>query len=111
MCCLFFAAFNQFIVAEKIPTEIKWEDCNDRSLPSIPVITKEGNTLFIFSDNVLEGVTISIANVDRKQIYVNLNCVTVDIEYTIPIDSLPTGNYQITVMQGNKHIIGWFQKD
>ena len=37
--------------------------------------------------------------------------VTVDMEYVIPVDMLPSGGYYITVMQGTNYVIGYFRVD
>lgn len=109
LCCLVLTLFSTVVYAEKIPTNNVWEEQEgERSLSSCPTLIKEGSTLFILTDEVLENVSIAITSVDGGQIYVDLNHVTVDMEYVIPVDLLPAGDYLITVRQGNKYVMGWF---
>lgn len=109
LCCLILASFSAMAYAEDIPVNKNWEEeLGTRSLSSCPTLIKEGSTLFILTDEVLENVSIAITSVDGGQIYVDLNHVTVDMEYVIPVDLLPAGDYLITVRQGNKYVMGWF---
>lgn len=45
----------------------------------------------------------------KRQTCLELTNVTIDMEYVIPVDMLPAGNYYITVMQGTNYVIGYFQ--
>ena len=98
--------------AEKIPVNKNWEDTlGVRSLSSSPTLLKEGNILLILSDEVLENLSIAITTEDRRQVCLELANVTVDMEYVIPVDMLPSGGYYITVMQGTNYVIGYFRVD
>lgn len=109
LCCLVLALFSMVAYAENIPVNNKWrEELGERSLSSCPTLIKEGSTLFILSDKVLENLSIAITSEDGRQVYLELYNVTVDTEYIIPIDLLPAGNYCITVMQGANYVIGYF---
>ncbi len=109
LCSLILASFSAMVYAEDIPVNKNWEEeLGVRSLSSCPTLIKEGSTLFILTSEVLENVSIAITSVDGGQVYVDLHHVTVDMEYAIPVDLLPTGDYLITVRQGNKYVMGWF---
>lgn len=109
LVCFAFVGLGEMAYAETIPTKEDWSnDIDSRSLSSCPTLIKEGSTLFILTNEVLENVSIAITSVDGGQIYVDLNHVTVDMEYVIPVDLLPAGDYLITVRQGNKYVMGWF---
>lgn len=109
LCCLVPALFSMVAYAENISVNNKWrEELGERSLSSCPTLIKEGSTLLILSDKVLENLSIAITNEDGRQVYWELYNVTVDTEYIIPIDLLPAGNYCITVMQGTNYVIGYF---
>lgn len=109
LCSLILASFSAMVYAEDIPVNKNWEEQEgERSLSSCPTLIKEGSTLFILTNEVLENVSIAITSVDGGQVYVDLHHVTVDMEYAIPVDLLPTGDYLITVRQGNKYVMGWF---
>lgn len=109
LCCLVLALFSMVAYAENIPVNNKWrEELGERSLSSCPTLIKEGSTLLILSDKVLENLSIAITSEDGRQVYLELYNVTVDTEYIIPIDLLSAGNYCITVMQGTNYVIGYF---
>lgn len=107
--CLVFTLFSTMAHAEKISIEDKWDNTIDnRSLSSSPTLIKEGNVLLILSDKVLENVSIEITNSNKRQINLCLTDITINMEYVIPINMLPTGSYYITVMQGTNYVIGYF---
>lgn len=98
--------------AEKIPVNTNWENTlGARSFSSSPALVKEGNALLVQSDKVLENLSITIVSEDGRKICLELTNVTVDMEYVIPIDMLPVGGYNITVMQGTNYVIGYFRVD
>ncbi len=112
LCCLVSTSFSAMVCAENIPMNKNWEETlGARSLSSCPILIKEGSTLFVLTDGILENISIAITSVDGEQVYVELNHVTVDMEYAIPVDLLPAGDYLITVRQGSKYVMGWFQID
>ena len=91
--------FSTGTYAEKIPVNKNWEDTlGVRSLSSSPTLLKEGNILLILSDEVLENLSIAITTEDRRQVCLELANVTVDMEYVIPVDMLPSGGYYITCL-------------
>ena len=109
LCYLVLALFGTVAYAENIPVKDNWaNEVDNRSLSSCPTLIKEGNTLFILSDKVLDNLSIIITSEDGRQICLELTNVTVDMEYVIPVDMLPAGNYYITVMQGMNYVIGYF---
>ncbi|MDE6800855.1 MAG: DUF3244 domain-containing protein [Phocaeicola sp.] len=107
-----FVVLGGMTYAENIPVKENWtNEIDNRSLSSCPTLIKEGSTLFVLTDGILENISIAITSVDGEQVYVELNHVTVDMEYAIPVDLLPAGDYLITVRQGSKYVMGWFQID
>ena len=109
LCCLVLVSLSTVAYGEDIAINGNWVNENgDRSLSSSPTLIKEGNTLLILSDKFLENLSVTIIGEDERQVYLELPDVVVDMEYSIPIDTLPVGNYYITVMQGNNYIIGYF---
>ncbi|WP_455665593.1 DUF3244 domain-containing protein [Phocaeicola sp.] len=107
--CFVLVLFGTVAYAENIPVKNKWrEELGERSLSSCPSLIKEGSTLFILSDRVLDNLSIAITTEDGQQICLELTDVTVDMEYVLPVDMLPVGNYYITVMQGMNYVIGYF---
>lgn len=112
LCCLVLTMFGIVAYAEKIPVNKNWENTlGARFLSSSPTLVKEGNTLLVQSDKVLENLAITIASEDGRKVCLELTNVTVDMEYVIPIDMLPVGGYYITVMQGTNYVIGYFRVD
>lgn len=109
MCCLAFTSFSTVIYAEKVPVDINWSDLDyNRSISSCPTLVKEGNSIIILSDKFLENLSVTITSQDGSNVFLETGNVTVDMEYSIPIDMLPAGNYCITVRQGKNYIIGYF---
>lgn len=110
--CLVLVLLSTVAYAENMPVNKNWEDeLGERSLSSCPTLVKEGNTLLVQSDKVLENLSITIASEDGRKVCLELTNVTVDMEYVIPIEMLPVGGYYITVMQGTNYVIGYFRVD
>lgn len=112
LCCLVSALFSMVVYAENIPIKDGWaNEVDNRSVSSCPTLVKEGNTLLVQSDKVLENLSITIVSEDGRKVCLELTNVTVDMEYVIPIDMIPVGGYYITVMQGTNYVIGYFRVD
>ena len=110
LCCLALTLFGTVTYAENIPVNNNWaNEVDNRSVSSYPTLVKEGNTLLVQSDKVLENLSITIVSEDGRKVCLELTNVTVDMEYVIPIDMLPVGGYYITVMQGTNYVIGYFR--
>lgn len=109
LCCFILLSLSTMVYGENIEIKNQWNDeFGDRSLSSSPTLIKEGSTLLILSDKFLENLSVTIMGEDGRQVYLELHNVVVDMEYSILVDTLPVGNYYITVMQGNNYIIGYF---
>lgn len=108
-CCLVFTSFSTVTYAEEFPVQVDWaNEKGDRSISSCPTLVKEGNSIIILSDKFLENLSVTITSQDGSNVFLETGNVTVDMEYSIPIDMLPAGNYCITVRQGKNYIIGYF---
>lgn len=109
--CLLFAVFSLSVAAENIPVNKNWKEDTDRSLPAIPTISKEGNTLFIYSEKTLEGAYIAVTTTDWRVVYEETATVSAGVDYPVSIDDLPRGTYYITLMQGTNYLYGLFTKE
>ena len=99
------------VSAEEISVDKKWKDDRNRSLSAVPTITKEGNTLFIYSETTLAGVYIMVTTTDWQVVYEETTTVPAGICYPVSIDNLPQGTYYITLTQGTNYLYGLFTKE
>lgn len=111
LCCLLLAAFSLSVSAENIPVNQNWKGDSDRSLSAVPTISKEGNTLFIFSEKTLEGVYIAVTTTNGHVVYDETATVSAGVAYPVSIDDLPRGTYYITLTQGTNYLYGLFIKE
>lgn len=111
VCCLLFISFNQIIAAETIRSiDESWTANTDRSLVSSPSITKEGHTLFIYSDEPLEDLHISITTEIGTMVYEETSSIPSDTTHLVSIDALPVGNYYIVLVHESKYMVALFTK-
>lgn len=115
---LLFISFSlpSFIYAEnekvEIPTEDKWGEKadGDRSLSNSPSLFKDANFVYAYSEKQLDNLTIGITDMQGNVYHQEVTTVPAGMYYAISIESLPDGQYYLSIYQGNNYIIGIFQK-
>lgn len=81
----------------------------DRSFTS-PYLSMDDESIYIYSEKQLDDVYIAITNNNGCVFYAEIVNIPAGRDYAVSIETLPEGEYSITLMQGNKYIIGEFVK-
>ena len=95
------------------PVEDSWNDDKadgDRSLFGLPSLLKDVNHVYVYSEKLLDNVTIGITDMQGNTYYYEVTTVPACTYYAISIESLPAGTYYLCVYQGSNYVIGIFQK-
>lgn len=86
-----------------------WKCEDDRSSTS-PYLSMDDESVYIYSEKQLDGVYVAITDNRGHVFYTGMVNIPAGMDYAISIETLPKGEYSITLMQGNRYIIGEFTK-
>lgn len=104
-----FLFFNicQVIIAENVITDPKedWDKSNERTITSTPQLSIDDSFLYIYSEQQLDNVTISIQNANGDIIYSIVITIPAFQTYSIPVSSLNNGEYTFSLYNGSKYIV------
>lgn len=103
---LSFAAEKQIEVDTKL-----WEKESARSIISVPVLTHDGNILFIYSDVPLENLQIQVKDEFGNVAYVDSVSIAAGQKYSFMLEGAPAGNYVIKLSCTQKILWGGFELD
>lgn len=78
----------------------------DRSMPSTPVLSHDGNILFIYSDVPLENLQVRVKNEFGNIVYINNISITAEQKYSFALGGVFSGNYVIELSCGEKSLWG-----
>ena len=94
----------------KIPPEDKWGQNadGDRSLSSSPSLFKDANFVYVYSEKQLDNLTIGITDMQGNVYHQEVTTVPAGMYYAISIESLPEGQYYLSIYQGSNYMIGLF---
>lgn len=108
LLCIFFPCtlFSQFLFIDNK----KWSRETERSICSIPILEQEGDVITIYSNESLEALSIEIKDLSGKIVSQSVKNIPAEITYSIDITDLPSGDYTIRISQGDRYIIGYFNK-
>lgn len=87
-----------------------WRVEEERSLGSTPIIRLEGDLITIYSDKSLEDLTVEIRELSGTLVSQTAITTIAGTIYPIYIADLASGNYSIRISQGEKYILGYFNK-
>ena len=79
-----------------------------RSASCIPTITHDGNTLYIYSDIVLDDLHIIIKDTTGTILYSSTVTISNTQRYSFTIDNMNVGEFLIELTHENKYLYGYF---
>ena len=93
-----------------ISVEDKWDKelDGDRSLSSSPSLFKDVNFVYVYSEKQLDNLTIGITDMQGNVYHQEVTTVPAGMYYAISIESLPEGQYYLSIYQGSNYVIGLF---
>lgn len=108
VCCF----FSIVALAEEKQIEeyaAGWHGRGARSLPSIPVLSHDGNILYVYSDVPLENLQIQVK--DASGSVVHMENVSIDgrQKYFFVLELVSAGSYVIELLCGEKYLYGSFE--
>ena len=77
-----------------------------RSASCIPTITHDGNTLYIYSDIVLDDLHIIIKDTTGTILYSSTVTISNTQRYSFTIDNMNVGEFLIELTHENKYLYG-----
>ena len=111
-CCMMFIPLQ--LSADENSTVISVEDKwdkeldGDRSLSSSPSLFKDVNFVYVYSEKQLDNLTIGITDMQGNVYHQEVTTVPAGMYYAISIESLPEGQYYLSIYQGSNYMIGMF---
>lgn len=90
--------------------EDKWSIEGNRSVSDSPTMSIDNNIIYIASDKELVNLCITIKDLSGKILYTETATVSSGIEYPVSVTDLPQGEYLISIVQGDRYIVGIFVK-
>ena len=111
-CCMMFIPLQ--LSADENSTVISVEDKwdkeldGDRSLSSSPSLFKDVNFVYVYSEKQLDNLTIGITDMQGNVYHQEVTTVPAGMYYAISIESLPEGQYYLSIYQGSNYMIGTF---
>ena len=111
-CCMMFIPLQ--LSADENSTVISVEDKwdkeldGDRSLSSSPSLFKDVNFVYVYSEKQLDNLTIGITDMQGNVYHQEVTTVPAGMYYAISIESLPEGQYYLSIYQGSNYVIGLF---
>lgn len=108
LLCIFFPCtlFSQFLFIDNT----NWSRETERSISSTPILEQEGDVITIYSDEPLEDFTIEFKDFSGTIISQTVITIPAETTYSIDITDLASSDYTIRISQGNRYIIGYFNK-
>ena len=106
---LLFGLSQQIYADEKrkIPDDDKWERTNDRDNSS-PQLYQDNSSVYVYSEKQLDNLTIGITDMQGNVYHQEVTTVPAGMYYAISIESLPEGQYYLSIYQGSNYMIGLF---
>ena len=92
------------------PVQNGWEKEADgnRSLFSSPSLFKDANFVYVYSEKLLDNLTIGIIDMQGNTYHYEVTSVPGCTYYAISIESLPIGQYYFCIYQGSNYMISMF---
>ena len=105
-CLWFLTPIN--LAAEKavVKTDEKWKDNeNDRSLPSVPMLSIDEQNLYIRSSVELTNLDVCIRDSYGNIVYSDTLAIQAGGTAMIPVASFNEGEYILFINEGSKYVI------
>lgn len=105
--CISLSAFAD----EKKPVsgDTKWHEDENRDITA-PQLYQDDTYVYVYSEKQLDNLYIGITDAQGNVYYEEVAIVPSCTYYAISIDSLPSGTYYLTIIQGSNYVIGLFEK-
>ena len=111
LICLLLGLSAQVYADEKreIPEDYKWERTNDRE-NTVPQLYQDATSVYVYSEKQLDNLSIGITDMQGNVYHYEVTTVPACMYYAISIETLPAGQYYLSIYQGSNYVIGIFQK-
>lgn len=108
VCCFFsIVALAEEKQIEAYPA--RWCSGSSRSLPSIPVLSHDGNTLYVYSDVPLENLQIQVKDASGCVVHMENVSIAGRQKYFFVLELVSAGSYVIELLCGEKYLYGSFE--
>ena len=107
--CLILGLSQLYAADDKvtIPKDDKWEETNERS-NNAPQLYQNDSSVYVYSEKELNNLTIGITDMMGNVYHYEVTTVPACMYYAVSIESLPAGQYYLSVYQGSNYVIGLF---
>ena len=111
LICLLLGLSAQVYADEKreIPEDYKWERTNDRE-NTVPQLYQDATSVYVYSVKQLDNLSIGITDMQGNVYHYEVTTVPACMYYAISIETLPAGQYYLSIYQGSNYVIGIFSK-
>lgn len=92
-----------------IPPDINWEQTNERDT-SFPLLYQSESNVYVYSEKQLDNLSIGITDMQGNVYHYEVTTVPACMYYAISIETLPAGQYYLSIYQGSNYVIGIFSK-
>lgn len=98
-----------FAAERTIEVNLQWWCESGRSIPSIPMLSHDGNILFIYSDVPLEHLQIQVKDKSGNVVYMDYVSVAGGQLYSFVLEGASVGDYVIKLLCAQKSLWGNFE--
>ena len=92
-----------------IPPEQGWSTTNDRE-NTVPQLYQDATSVYVYSVKQLDNLSIGITDMQGNVYHYEVTTVPACMYYAISIETLPAGQYYLSIYQGSNYVIGIFSK-
>ena len=92
------------------PGNVKWNDTEDpnRSFSNPPTLSRDENHVYVYTEKQLDNVTVGITDMQGNTYHYEVTTIPARTHYAVSIESLPSGQYYLSVCQESNYVIGIF---
>lgn len=90
-----------------IPKDNEWEQSNERDNCS-PLLYQDDSNVYVYSEKQLDNLTIGITDIQGNVYHYEVTTVPACTYYAVSIESVPSGQYYLSIYQGSNYVIGIF---
>ena len=92
-----------------IPPDQGWSTTNDRE-NTVPQLYQDATSVYVYSEKQLDNLSIGITDMQGNVYHYEVTTVSACMYYAISIETLPAGQYYLSIYQGSNYVIGIFSK-
>lgn len=86
----------------------KWKAFS-RSMSSTPILSFNGNVIYIYSDQPLKNIEVTVSDNSGDIVYAGNLTVGADETISFTFDNTNSGEYLIEIKHGDKYLYGWIE--